>query len=699
MKRLVIVESPAKARTLNKYLGKEYVVKASMGHVRDLPKNRLGVDVEHSFTPTYLVIKGKEKVLKELKRVAKDVEEIYLASDPDREGEAIAWHIAQEMKKRKDRIRRVLFYEITKRAVQKAIENPSTIDLNKVNAQQARRILDRLVGYSLSPLLWKKVERGLSAGRVQSVVVRLICEREREIEQFVPKEYWTITAHLQKMRTPSLFPARLVKVDGKRAEIRSEEEARSILASLKGASFQVVKAERREKREFTNPPFTTSTLQQEAARKLGFTAKKTMLIAQQLYEGIEVGEEGPAGLITYMRSDSVRVSKETQEEARDVIRGIWGEDFLPLKPPHYKSKKGAQEAHEAIRPTVIARTPGSLQAFLPPDHLKLYRLIWERFIASQMVPALFDVTTVDIKGGNCLFRATGKVLKFSGYRVVYVEDRNTSEKEAAISLPPLEKGDDLECLKIEPKQHFTQPTSRFTEATLVKALEDKGIGRPSTYATIISTVQERGYVERRGKHLFPTILGIKVNELLVEFFPRILDVGFTAKMEESLDEIEEGKRDWVETLRDFYFPFSEELGQAERHMGRVKKSGRITELVCELCGKPMVERWSKHGRFLGCSGYPECKNVIPLDSTLGVGQKKRGEPPGEDLPCPSEECKGHLVRRQGRRGNFYGCSNYPSCRFTTSKELVHEACSYCGFSYLLKDKKRVITCPRCGKEN
>ena len=673
MKKLVIVESPAKARTLNKYLGRGFQVKASMGHVKDLPKSKLGVNVEDGFKPTYVTIKGKEKVLKELRKAAKEAEEVYLASDPDREGEAIAWHIAQSLNKRdQEKVKRILFYEITKGAVREALKHPGPIDMNKVNAQQARRILDRLVGYSLSPLLWRKVERGLSAGRVQSVAVRLICEREEEIEKFVPREYWTLTAHLQRPQTSPPFTAKLFKFNSKKAGLPKKEAVDEVLQHLEGATYRVVKVEKRERKDNPKPPFITSTLQQEAARKLGFTAKKTMLLAQQLYEGMDLGEEGPVGLITYMRTDSVRVSPEAQKKARTLIKTLWGQEHLPPRAPQYKSKKSAQEAHEAIRPTEPARTPDSLKGILPGDHWKLYRLIWDRFMASQMRPAVYDVTTVDIQAKDAIFRATGRVLKFPGYTVLYTEgkDEQANGEEETSTLPPLEEGEELTLLKLEPKQHFTQPPPRYTEATLVKTLEEKGIGRPSTYATILSTIQERGYVEKRQKRLYPTILGRTVNELLVKFFPRILDVGFTAQMEESLDQIEEGRREWVETLKEFYAPFVNELKVAEENMERVKKTGKPPNIPGDKCGNPMGERWSRHGRFLGCSGYPQCRNIIPLDSN---GERIQKAEPDKSHPCPMKGCNGFLVKRRGRGGRlFYGCSNYPKCRFTTNK-LEEEA--------------------------
>ncbi len=676
MKKLIIVESPAKARTISTYLGKGFEVKASMGHIRDLPKSKIGVDVNDNFKPTYVTIKGREKVLREIRKAAREAQEIFLASDPDREGEAIAWHIVQALGKREqDKAKRILFNEITQGAVREALKHPGPIDINKVNAQQARRILDRLVGYSLSPLLWRKVEKGLSAGRVQSVAVRLVCEREKEIEEFVPKEYWTLTAHLQRPGTPPPFPANLFKFQGEKADLHQEEGVKGVLKHLKGADYRVVKVEKKERKENPKPPFTTSTLQQEAARKLGFTAKKTMLIAQQLYEGMDMGEKGPMGLITYMRTDSVRVANEAQDKARRVIQGLWGSEFLPPCAPQYKSKKGAQEAHEAIRPTEPARTPDSLKGLLPEDHWKLYKLIWDRFMASQMRPAIYDVTSVDIQAREALFRATGRTLKFPGYTVLYIEGRDeaTNGEEEGTSLPLLQEGQELQLIKLEPKQHFTQPPPRYTEATLVKTLEEKGIGRPSTYATILSTIQERGYVEKRQKHLYPTILGYTVNELLVRFFPSILDVSFTAHMEESLDKIEEGKKEWTETLREFYVPFTEELKLAEVKMERVKKTGKTTEIICDKCGRPMVERWSRHGRFLGCSGYPQCRNIIPLDAQGNMVEKAR---PDRSHPCPMEGCDGYLVKRRGKGGRtFYGCSNYPKCRFTASSLEEVEALS------------------------
>ena len=568
-------------------------------------------------------------------------------------------------KKEGKKLRRVLFHEITKKAIQEALKRPGPIDTNKVNAQQARRVLDRLVGYTLSPLLWRKVERGLSAGRVQSVAVRLICEREEEIEKFAPQEYWSITAHLEKKGVPPAFSANLFKIKGKKAELPKKKKVKEVLDSLKGATYKVVKVDRKERKDNPKPPFTTSTLQQEAARKLGFTAKKTMLVAQHLYEGTDLGEEGPVGLITYMRTDSVRLSPEAQKQARKVIKKLWGERHLPSKAPQYKSKKSAQDAHEAIRPTEPSRIPDSLKGLLPQEHWKLYKLIWDRFMASQMKPALYDVTTVDILAGECLFRATGRVLKFPGYTILYTEGKDEKGEEESVSLPPLKEKTTLELIKLESKQHFTQPPPRFTEATLVKTLEERGIGRPSTYAAILSTIQERGYVEKKQKRLHPTILGRTVNELLVKFFPRILDVDFTARMEEFLDEIEEGKREWVEPLQQFYTPFTEELKIAEDKMERVKKTGKTTDILCDKCGRPMVERWSRHGRFLGCSGYPECKNIIPLNSQ---GEIVRKEELDKSYPCPAEGCDGYLVKRRGRGGRFfYGCSNYPKCRFTTNK--------------------------------
>lgn len=701
MKSLVIVESPAKAKTINKILGKEFGVKASIGHVKDLPKKELGVDVDNNFKPHYEIIPGKEKIIKELKSEAKKAEKIYIATDPDREGEAIAYHIAEEITKdgrrktedRKRKIYRVTFHEITERAVKEAIQNPGEIDINKVEAQQARRILDRLVGYNLSPFLWKKVRRGLSAGRVQSVAVKLIVDREREIESFKKEEYWTIEALLQpaveqfeqtvrnsssNLDAPPQFWARLYKYndtlvidrdaeEGKRFLITNEDTAQKIADEIKSKEFYLSKIDKKLKKKSPSPPFITSTLQQEAARRLRFPAKKTMMIAQQLYEGIELGEEGSVGLITYMRTDSFRIATEAQKWAREFIEKMFGEDYLPEKPPHYKSKGSAQEAHEAIRPTYPDKTPEKVKPFLSKDQYNLYVLIWNRFIASQMAPAQLEQTTyviglkdsgTEIKGTE--FRASGTVIKFPGFMALYTESKDEIEEEEGSILPSMKEKDILKQLEIKSLQHFTQPPPRYTEATLVKALEEKGIGRPSTYATILSTIQERKYVEKNeDRRFFPTELGIIVNDLLVEKFPKLIDIGFTAKMEDELDAIENAKLKWVKVVKDFYKPFSRDLAEASKDNGKIKPQDIPTEEVCEKCGSPMVIKWGRHGRFLACSAYPNCKNTKPLEGDNG---SQKAEHTTTEEVC--EKCGSPMVIKNGRFGKFLACSKYPECKNT-----------------------------------
>jgi DNA topoisomerase-1 len=594
MKSLVIVESPAKAKTIAKYLGKDYTVKASVGHIMDLPKSKLGVDIENDFKPRYIVIKGKAPVVKELKTAARKADRVLVATDPDREGEAIAAHVAEAVGEAAgaENIYRVLFNEITKKAILQAIEHPGKIDVNKVDAQQARRVLDRLVGYQISPILWKKVRRGLSAGRVQSVAVRIICEREEEIKAFVPEEFWSLTALLEG-KLPPQFEAKLIKQDEEKLKVKNNEEVRAILANLEGKTYVVTKVEKKERRRNPVPPFTTSKLQQEAGRKLGFTAKRTMGVAQGLYEGVDVGKEGTVGLITYMRTDSTRVGKEAQDEAREMIANKYGKDYLPEKPPVYASAKTAQEAHEAVRPTSVLREPDAIKQFLEPDQYKLYKLIWNRFVASQMNPAVIDQTSVDIKAGSYTFRATGSVVKFPGFMAVYMEekpeDQQPSEEENGEAvLPPLAEGEVLNLIKLDPKQHFTQPPPRFSEALLVKTLEEKGIGRPSTYAAIISTIQDRHYVTKVENKFRPSELGVLVNKLLIDHFPVVLDVAFTARMEGELDKIEEGAMPWVQAVRDFYAPFGESLAKAQAEMKDFKAELTPTDIACEKCGKPMV---------------------------------------------------------------------------------------------------------------
>ena len=738
MKSLVIVESPAKAKTINKFLGKSFIVKASVGHVKDLPKKELGVDVEKNFRPKYVTIQGKGKILGEIKKAAKESDSVYLGQDPDREGEAIAWHIAEELDGNNKKVYRVLFNEITQKAVLEAIKNPGRIDHNKVDAQQARRIMDRLVGYLISPILWKKVRRGLSAGRVQSVAVRLVVDREKEIKAFIPQEYWSLTAHLEG-KNPPLFTAKLREKDGRKAELKNKEETEKILKALDRETFSVKSIERKEKKRYPVPPFTTSTLQQEAVRKLRFSAKKTMLIAQQLYEGLDIGPEGAQGLITYMRTDSVRVSKESQEEAKDYISKKFGKDYIPQKPPAYKSRKSAQEAHEAIRPTSVVREPEKLKNFLTKDQLNLYRLIWNRFVASQMNPAVLDQTTVDIKAGGYTFRATGSTLKFPGFTALYTEGMDEDIKSEGSSgeeerpIPELKVGETLNLIKLEPKQHFTQPPPRYSEATLVKELEEKGIGRPSTYAAILSTIQERDYVKKVESRFHPTELGLFVNDLLVDNFPDLLDLQFTARMEEELDRIEDGGIKWVQALKDFYGPFHTDLEKAKKGMRDVKTKGipTDTDIFCEKCGKKMVIKWGRNGQFLACSGYPECKNTKPLkseDSDIGAQvsgevcencgspmviktgrygkflacsrypECKTTKPLSTGVRCPEKGCIGTFIERRTKRGRiFFSCSQYPKCKFAIWDRPTSRECPQCGATFLVERKENILCIKKgCG---
>jgi DNA topoisomerase-1 len=667
MKSLVIVESPAKAKTIAKYLGKDYTVKASVGHIMDLPKSKLGVDIENNFEPKYIVIKGKAPVVKELKAAAKKADRVLIATDPDREGEAIAAHVAEVVSNnaKTSGVYRVLFNEITKKTILQAIEHPGKIDANKVDAQQARRILDRLVGYQISPILWKKVRRGLSAGRVQSVALRLIVEREEEIKAFVPEEFWSLTALLEA-KLPPQFEAKLLRKDEEKLRVKNNDEVQKILADLQGASYAVSKVDKKERRRNPVPPFTTSKLQQEGGRKLGFTAKRTMGIAQSLYEGVDVGKEGTVGLITYMRTDSTRVGKEAQDEARELIANKYGKEYVPEKPPVYASAKSAQEAHEAVRPTSVMREPDAIKQYLEPDQYKLYRLIWNRFVASQMNPAIIDQTSVDIKAGDYTFRATGSVVKFPGFMAVYMEEKAedqapSEEENGEAVLPPLTEGEALALIKLDPKQHFTQPPPRFSEALLVKTLEEKGIGRPSTYAAIISTIQERDYVQKVENKFRPTELGVLVCDLLVNHFPVIMDVAFTAKMEEELDKIEEGQMPWVSAVKDFYKPFNESLEKAQTEMKDFKAELTPTDIACEKCGKPMVIKWGRNGQFLACSGYPECKTTRPFIRKENGEVEAAPEETTDEL-CP--KCKSPMVVKRGRFGKFLACSRYPECNHT-----------------------------------
>jgi DNA topoisomerase-1 len=724
---LVIVESPAKAKTINKYLGRNYSVKASYGHVMDLPKKELGIDTEKDFKPTYEVIPGKTKIITELKKAAKEAEAVYLAGDPDREGEAICAHLAELLgrtKAEKKKIFRVMFNEITPKAIKAAFDKPGHVDENLVDAQQARRVLDRLVGYKISPLLWDKVRRGLSAGRVQTVALRLIVEREREIRAFVPKEYWTIHALLTAGEPPA-FEAKLLKYKGEELEVPDEAEAQRILAEIEHSPWLVAGVTQKEKRRFAPPPFTTSKLQQAGYNRLRYTAKRTMMLAQRLYEGVELGDEGSVALITYMRTDSVRVSSDALAEARDHIAAAYGPNYLPEKPNFFKSKKDAQEAHEAIRPTDVTRTPEDVKKYLEDDIYKLYQLIWQRFVASQMLPAVFDQTTIDISAGDYLFRASGSVMKFDGYLAVYQAAQEDEEKDPdeaeARTLPRVTEGEQLKLENIRPEQHFTEPPPRYTEATLVKELEDKGIGRPSTYATIISTIVEREYVNKDQGRFTPTMLGEKVSDLLVKSFEDIFDVGFTARLEEELDEIEEGKLPWRRSVQDFWDRFVDDLARANGEMESYK-AGIPTGQKCEKCGQgELLERISRHGFFLGCSRYPECDFIRDLSEgseeiesanttqycdncgkemvvkrgrfgpflacsgypeckttrRLARGTRKPVQP---DVPldenCPT--CASQLLRRHGRFGEFIGCSKYPKCKYTRPITLG-------------------IKCPKCGE--
>jgi len=693
-KALVIVESPAKARTINRYLGPDYVVKASMGHVMDLPKKDLGVDLKRDFRPTYVMIPGKREVIWGLKAAAAKADAVYLAADPDREGEAICAHLRELLDTRKTKFHRVLFNEITREAVQEAFRNPGHIDERLVDAQQARRILDRLVGYQVSPLLWDKVKQGISAGRVQTVALRLIVEREREIQAFQKKEYWTITARVEG-KNPPPFEARLAKFQGHDLEIPDEANANRIAAAVKASSLIVQSVETREKRRYPVPPFITSKLQQEAVRKLHFTAKKAMMLAQRLYEGVALGEEGSVGLITYMRTDSTRVGEGALNAVRDYIRKTFGQDYLPAEAIHYRSKKGAQDAHEAIRPTQAFRTPDSVRSYLAPDEFKLYKLIWQRFVASQMNPALFDQTIVDIAAGDYLLRATGSVEKFNGFRAVYEEGKDEKaemeeDEELKHRLPRVEVGEKLKLHKLLPEQHFTEPPPRYNEATLVKALEEKGIGRPSTYATILSVIQNREYVQKQQGRFYPTDLGMVVNDLLVKNFSDIFDVAYTARMEEELDEVEEGKLGWIEALKEFYTKFKRDLRIAEQEMADIKGEGIPTEEKCEKCGRPMVIRLGRNGRFLACTGYPECDGTRDLPPELANGNG--GAPAAPEVPEQNcEKCGKPMAVKRGRFGYFLACTGYPECRNTKKIVVGGE-----GIAKTVEDVPLEEKCPECG---
>ncbi|ARU62445.1 DNA topoisomerase I [Tumebacillus avium] len=680
---LVIVESPAKAKTIGKYLGKKYVVKASMGHVRDLPKSQLGVTVEDDFSPKYITIRGKGDILKELRDARKKAKQVFLAADPDREGEAIAWHLAHILDVDTAAPCRVVFNEITKDAVKEAFKHPRSINMNLVNAQQARRILDRLVGYQISPLLWKKVKKGLSAGRVQSVAVRLIIDRENEIRAFEPEEYWTLTTHFKIDK--SKFEARFHGFGEEKKELKSEADVLEIQKMIAGQNWIVQSVKMTERRRNPSAPFTTSTLQQEAARKLNFRASKTMSLAQQLYEGIDIGGEGTVGLITYMRTDSVRISPIAQEEAREYITSEYGADYYPPEPRNYATKsKGAQEAHEAVRPTSVLRHPDKIKEFLSRDQFRLYKLVWDRFVASQMSSAVLDTMTVDIAAGETRFRATGSKIKFPGFMTLYIEGNDEGKDDDEKFLPPMEEGQQLKDPEVEPKQHFTQPPPRFTEARLVKTMEEIGIGRPSTYAPTLETIQKRGYVLLEEKRFIPTELGEIVHEMMAEFFPQIIDVDFTSTIEQELDEVEEGDIDWVKVLGEFYGDFEKHLRIAEEEMKHVELQEEVSDVPCEKCGKLMVYKHGRYGKFLACPGFPDCRNTKPILKEIGVG-------------CP--KCKvGQLVERKGKRRRvFFGCDHYPECDFIIWDRPTGNPCPECGEPLIIKrtgkgEGKEVIQC-------
>jgi DNA topoisomerase I len=755
IKALVVVESPSKAKTINKYLGSDFKVLASVGHVKDLPKKGIGIDFDNNFEPTYEVIPGKEKVIRELKAAAKGVDTIYVATDPDREGEAIGWHIKEELEgrgKNKKTVRRVLFNEITKSAIQESFRHPTDIDENLVNAQQARRLLDRIVGYQVSPLLWDKVRRGLSAGRVQSVALRLVVEREREIQAFIKSEYWTITANLAA-KLPPPFDTRLLRIEDKTVKttdfnpsspdaavadygvkkneihIRDERQAQELVADIERQRFIVSAVTTKEKKRNPVPPFITSKLQQEASRKLRFPVKKTMQVAQRLYEGVDLGTEGTVGLITYMRTDSTRVADTALAEVRDYIGGQYGSEFLPEKPVFYRSKKDAQDAHEAIRPTSAMRTPEQMARYLGKDELALYKLIWQRFVASQMMPAIFDQTTIDIKAGErYLFRATGSVVKFSGFMAVYEEgkdEKDEEDEEAEHKLPKVEQGEELKLKKLDPEQHFTEPPPRFTEATLVKALEEKGIGRPSTYAAIMTVIQDREYVERKEGRFVPTELGFIVNDLLVSSFDDLFNVQYTAHMEEELDEIEEGKMQWTAALAEFYEKFTKDLAAAKETMRDVKRQEIITDEVCDNCGSKMAIKFGRYGQFLACTNYPECKTTRDISKPHDeAGQETHAE--AQEETC--ENCGRPMQMKRGRFGQFLACTGYPDCKTTRKIQkggkiaqpdvVLEELCPNCGKHLVVKAgrygpftacsnypeckyiKKETtgVACPECGGE-
>lgn len=663
-KKLVVVESPAKAKTIKKYLGRGYTVEASMGHIRDLPKSQLGVNVEDNFEPKYITIRGKGELLAKLRKAAKTSDKVYLATDPDREGEAISWHLSHLLGIKENEPCRIEFNEITKDAVKNAIKNPRPINQNLVDAQQARRILDRLVGYKISPLLWRKVRKGLSAGRVQSVASKIICEREREIEAFKPEEYWNLKGIFISSKNKQSFEAQLHSKGKKKIDLKSKQEVDQVLAAIKGEDYTVTKVQKGSRKRSAPPPFTTSTMQQEASRKLGFTTRKTMMLAQQLYEGVDVKGEGSVGLITYMRTDSTRVSDQALAEVRTIIQEKFGNDYVPSKANIFRSKKGSQDAHEAIRPTSVRYSPKDLQSSLKRDQLRLYTLIYNRFMASQMKPALYETLTVNISAGEYTFRASGSRKVFPGYTALYMEGNDEGKEEKDIMLPDLEEGEKLELKEYKSEQKFTQPPARYTEASLVRALEDMGIGRPSTYAPTISTIISRGYVVRDARILYPTDLGFIVNDLMDKYFPKIMEYKFTAAMEEKLDKIEEGEVNWRDLLNEFYPSFADYLSHAEQDIGKIEIKDEESDVVCEKCGANMVIKTGRYGKFLACPNFPKCRNTKPIVEEINI-------------PCP--KCSAQIVVRKSKRGRkFYGCSNYPECDFVSWDMPIKDPCPKCG---------------------
>lgn len=681
---LVIVESPAKANTIGKFLGRDYKIVASVGHVRDLPKSQIGVDVDHNFEPKYITIRGKGDVISKLKKEAKTADRVFLATDPDREGEAISWHLASLLNIRDSEKCRVTFNEITKNAVKNAIKLPRKIDMNLVDAQQARRILDRIVGYKISPLLWRKVRKGLSAGRVQSVAARIICDREDEIEKFEQEEYWSIIAKLLKKKSGPIFDAKFYGTTEEKMELKNEAQVKEILKQLEGKSFIVQKVKKSEKKKSPAPPFITSTMQQEAARKLGFATKKTMMVSQQLYEGIEVKGHGAIGLVTYIRTDSTRISTEAQQETKKYIEEKYGQKYLPEDFRVYKNKSASQDAHEAIRPTYVELDPDSVKESLTNDQYKLYKLIWSRYVASQMASALYDTVAADIVAGKLLFKANGSKVKFQGFIAVYTEGKDEESDDGEVSIPELTEHEQLDLKKIEDRQHFTQPPLRYTEATLVKALEEKGIGRPSTYAPIITTILARGYVEKDKKFLLPTELGRIVNDLMKNNFKDIVDVQFTAQMEKKLDDVEEGTKLWADLMKDFYAPFAETLKEAETSIGHVDIPDEVTDIQCEKCGRNMVIKNGRFGKFLACPGFPECRNARPILEEAGVN-------------CP--KCGSKVLIKKTRKGRKYlGCENNPTCSFMTWDMPAGENCPNCGSFMVKKYAGKKVTL-KCSNEN